>query len=305
MNNCNYEGEVMKLIDIEESYESLYDFAMAKHFVKHIDAAKLKFVFKEHQEDIQGFNEWFIFNFTSDDLLEPLVVQFAKAHQTPEAKAISKSFRSVFEVTQEDKGFMIRDIFTKDTYSAHTEQIVDTGLVSLRLVVEDSSAIVIGDMIHYDPLYKEVIIKYVLDQYNQMAISSGPKSVQSFLSNHTILLFKMTSIMGDIYEEAIEEEDFLLYQETYALKMKIDDFYGVLNQISQDLSIQKDDEDPYIWNIQMENIQMGEVEVNGDLVAFLFNNTGDRDVIMPLIKTLEGDSFVKIKSEVLTIDELL
>ena len=294
----------MKLIELEDEYETLYEFAMQKHNLDHIEDAKLKFISNENKEDIEGFNEWFIFNYRPDPKGASLVEQYSKLKKTELAESMLNSCRSVFEIQDTDHGYMIRDIFTKDSFEAHKDQSLNTGLMSLRVVVLDHLAIIIGDVIYYDDIYKDIMIKYILDQYNQYVVAFGPSSFYDFIKENAILLFKMAKVMSEIYEENVVEEEYLVYETTYALNEDQNGFIDKLIELS-DVKIMVDEDESQIFRVIANERIVAEIELAGKFVYLLCNNKEDHLFMLEVFKTLESNTFVLIKSEILTLDELL
>jgi hypothetical protein len=286
------------------TYEALYDFAMQAHNSAFVEEAKLQYITNEDGSDIAGFNEWFIFSYIPSNAQLPLANQYAKLRKTAHADAIAGSHRSVYEVAYDENGFLLKDIFTRDSYRLDGSQPLDTGLMSLRIIDMSESVFFVGDVLYYDQAYKDIITKHILDQYNQHCTAYGPIDLKAFLSKQSMLIFKMSSIMSEIYEENSIDETYLLYQATYALKGShdslIDDLLAVDN-----ITIAADEDDDAILRVIQDERIIAELEFEGAFLYVLCNNEADRAFLQSLLKPFENEQFVFIKSEILTIDELL
>jgi hypothetical protein len=294
----------MQLKDIEVTYEALYDFAMQAHNRAFIENAKRQYVANEDGSDIEGFNEWFIFSYIPDNAQLPLATQYAKLRKTPHAEAIAGSFRSVYDVSVDAVGFLLKDIFSRDTFRLDGAQPLDTGLMSLRIIDVSSSVFFVGDVLYYDQAYMEIITKYILEQYNQHCSAYGPVDLKAFLMSQSMLIFKMSSIMSEIYEENSIDETYLLYQAVYAFRNTISECIEQLLELKDIVLISDEDDDTLLRVIQDDRI-LAELEFEGQFLNLLCNSEADRSYMQSLLKPMENESFVFIKAEVLTIDELL
>ncbi|MBS7526796.1 hypothetical protein KHM83_08910 [Fusibacter paucivorans] len=294
----------MQLKEIEITYEALYDFAMQAHNSAFVDEAKAQYITNEDGSDIAGFNEWFIFSYMPSNAQMTLADQYAKLRKTSHADAIAGSHRSVYEVAYDENGFLLKDIFTRDTYRLDGSQPLDTGLMSLRIIEMSEKVFFVGDVLYYDQAYKAIITKYILDQYNQHCTAYGPVDLKAFLTTQSMLIFKMSSIMSEIYEENSIDETYLLYQATYALSGSHDQLIDDLLSVDT-ITITADEDDEAILRVIQADRIFAELEFEGSFLYVLCNNEADRAFLQSLLKPFEDETFVFVKSEILTIDELL
>jgi len=288
---------------IEDAYEALYDYTMKVVSDEIISDAKAQFIKKEDESDIEGFNEWLLFHYTLSEEGETFVSRFANQSSDKVIMALSESYRGIFEINIEGETPSIKDIFTKEDMKFTTYPYLESGLSSLRIVKIEDNTYCIGDIIQFDLSCKEVIVKYLLDQYNQYCIAFGPISLEAFFNKHGVLIFKISGILNQLYDLYIDEEGCELHLAVYAFKMPSSEIVSFLSGL-ESYALEKDDEDA-VYRLLSEERIVAEIEFEGFTCHILCNNSADLALVRTLLEPFESDDFVFLKQSVQSIDDLL
>ena len=288
---------------IEEAYEALYDYTMKAVSDEIINDAKAQFIKKEDESDIEGFNEWLLFHYTLNEDNETFVSRFAKKSNDKVITALSESYRGIFEIDIEGEKPSVKDIFTKEDLQFTTYPYLEAGLSSLRIVKIEDTLYCIGDIIQFDISCKEVIVKYLLDQYNQYCTAFGPTSLQTFFDKHGMLVFKISGILNQLYDLYLDDEACELHLVVYAFKMPSAKIISFLNDIGG-YETEKDDDDA-VYRIICDDRIVAELEFENRTCHILCNNPADAALCRTLFKPFESDDFVFVQQSVQSIDDLL
>jgi hypothetical protein len=288
---------------IEEAYEALYDYTMKVVSDEIINDAKAQFIKEEDESDIEGFNEWLLFHYPLNEDHETFASKFAKISNDKVITALSQSYRGIFEIDIEGEKPSIKDIFTKEDLQFTTYPYLEAGLSSLRIVKVDDLLYCIGDIIQFDISCKEVIVKYLLDQYNQYCTAFGPTPLQYFFNKHGMLVFKISGILNQLYDLYLDDEECELHVLTYAYKIPSSEVVSFLNALDG-YDVEKDDDDG-VFRLLSNHRIVAELEFENVTCQVLCNNPADLALSRTLLKPFESDDFVFMQQSVQTIDDLL
>lgn len=288
---------------MEELYEDILAYAISKAFVQEIESAKAFFVKEEDESDFVGFDEWYVFHYVLKKQNTTVVSAYKRAFPEKDIAAIDLSYRSIFEVTQKSEKTYLKDIFTgRDLEVVSPIQTTDA-LVSVRVVPLAEGYVILGEVHYIEAVYKDVVKKYMFDQYNQYAIEKGAVTFESFLQDQGHLIFKLLLIADALYETTHEEEGLELYQTTYAYNLPVDDLLEVL--MTLDFTLVPDDEDPLLYRVVIDNEIYAEIEIEPRIFQVLCNNAHHLSKMNTLIKSILNDKIVFLKTETHTIESLI
>ena len=193
---------------LESIVNDLYEYAVLPKFSSLLKKAEDRFLITEDKTDTVGFAEWFIFNYRDEQSNKRLIDYYTLSEQSaniPEVmeafEAIKASKRSLYEVRSDREQAVLKDIFNNDDFIIENTIVELDQMISGRIVTLDHKHYLIGDIFEIESHYKESIVKYILEQYNQYTISMGLMTLDAFLDINGHLIYKVTDIVGTIDEE--------------------------------------------------------------------------------------------------------
>lgn len=289
---------------LEELYNHLYEFAIKPEFKENLVLAEKRFVLNEDQTDTDGFAEWFIFNFKDPNTEKRLIDLYIASEDSKDLfKALKLSRRSLYEVRREHEKTAFKNIFTGEDYIIEKISLGNEQIVSARIVNFDHQFYVVGDIFEMELQYKDSIKKYLLDQYNQYITVNGMTTLDDFFDYNGHLLFKVMGIINTISEENAYDDGLMLYQASYAYKCDKDKLYDQLMTLKYPVYADEDDEP--ILRVMNEDTILSEIEITNGLFYVLCNDERHLDIMLALIKPLLNEEIVFIKTETLTLEDIL
>lgn len=293
----------MQYNEIEQAYENLIDFSMRDKYQAMIKEAQPVFVLSEDQSDIEGFAEWFIFNYKTEG--QPTIVsEYHQIMKTAISKAFTESTRSIFSVKKENQALVLTDILTNDNYLIKHDFYTDKGLLSLRLVTVEDQTFIVSDIYEFDPAHEGVIRKYLFEQYNDYCKSNGAVTIEDFIRDQNHLILKVSNIITELYQSDESEDEFLLYQTSYAFNCSEEDIIERLLTL-ENYVLFADEEEDHIYRLLKSEELLAEIEVKNQLLYVLTTSQALSHQLIHVFEALIDDDFAFIKTEILTINEIL
>lgn len=289
---------------LEMVYEDVLAFGIGPELKEDVAIANGLYIGDDELQEAQGFDEWYVFNYRSGQNGKS-IIDLAAAHGVENALALKDSFRSFFEVSLQRECVYLKDIFTGEDYLLIEENMSEGSIVSLRIGYSESlkGYVPICESYNFEPLYKEVIKKYVLAQYNEYVKEFGALSVNEFIQRTLKTIFKMHNIVNALYDELEVEEELLLHEATYAFTCSVDEILEQLEGLPFDLYVDEDESD--IVRIIHDEVIIAELEVISPKLNVLCNSASHLNLLKKAIDALELSSLVFLKEETLTIDGVL
>lgn len=289
------------------SYESIYEevlaFGIQKRFAEDIKRANIAFIEDDSLQDAQGFDEWYVFNYNT--LEDKTICRLAEEAEVSNANLLSNTFRGFFEVSVQRDTCYIKDILTGEDYKLVGENLSEGAIVSMRIGFSEAESAYVAfcETYNFEPLYKDVIKKYILSRYNEVVKSFGPMPLVAFLQKDLLLVFKMHNIVNTLYDETDVEEELLLHEATYAYKCSTDELVGALEHLPFTLYL--DEEDSDLLRVVHEEVIIAEIEFVSPKLNILCNSEQHLAMMMKAIDALNIEALVFMKKDILTIDNVL
>ncbi len=295
---------------LESIVNDLYEYAVLPKFSSLLKKAEDRFLITEDKTDTVGFAEWFIFNYRDDQSNKRLIDHYTLSEQSaniPEViealEAIKASKRSLYEVRSDREQAVLKDIFNNDDFVIENTIVELDQMISGRIVTLGHKHYLIGDIFEIESHYKESIVKYILEQYNQYTISMGLMTLDAFLDINGHLIYKVTDIVGTIDEENSFEEELMLYQATYGFRCTQDALYDRILAIN--LPVYADEDDEPILRVMHEDVIIAEIEITNGQFYVLCNNEAHLHQMIDLMNTVINEDIVFLKTETYTLEDLL
>lgn len=288
----------------EKVYEDVLAFGVQGALKGEVEKANLQYIGDDPLSEIQGFDEWYVFNYKPEGQ-EKTIYDLAVTNGIDAEGLLTNTFRSFFEVSVQRESTYLKDIFSGKDYLLVGETMTQGNIVSMRLGydVELKGYVQLCEAYNFEPLYKEVIKKYMMTQYNEFVKLNGPVPVESFVKDALQLIFKMHNIVNTLYDESDIEEELLLHEASYAFKCTVDALVDKLSEMPYDIYI--DEEESDILRIISDEIIIAELEIIAPKMNVLCNTEKHLKQMMHAIETLGFDELVFLNQEILTIDGVL
>lgn len=295
---------------LESIVNDLYEYAVLPKFSSLIKKAEDRFLITEDKTDTVGFAEWFIFNYRDAQKNEKLIDHYKLSDQSadiPEVvealDAIKASKRSLYEVRSDRDQAVLKDIFNNDDFIIENTIVELDQMISGRIVTLGHKHYLIGDIYEIESHYKESIVKFILDQYNQYTTSMGRMTLDAFLDIQGHLIYKVKDIVNSIDEENSFEEELMLYQATYGFRCTQEALYDRILEIN--LPVFPDEDDEPILRVMQEDVIIAEIEITNGQFYVLCNNEAHLHQMIDLMNTVINEDIVFLKTETYTLEELL
>lgn len=289
---------------MEEYYEKVLAQVLCKKYHELFDIAKKQFVLEEDESDFVGLDEWYVFNFQNPTTGRTMIEDYVLEHPNSEESVLNQSFRSIFDIRVEKNRMVVKDIFTKEDYILDSGLSSEEGLVSIRLVkTSDDTFDYFGECFTFEPLYKETIYKHIMNHYNQYVSAFGHVSFDVFLIKQGHLIYKMLTIINQLYDHQYSEEELQLFEGVYLYKMTDDALLDKLMELN--LRIHPDEDDELVFRVYSEESVIAELELMNPKLHVLCNQQSHLDQMIEAIKPLLDESFVFLNAQILEIDSLL
>ncbi|HAS74053.1 MAG TPA: hypothetical protein DCS67_07905 [Clostridiales bacterium UBA8960] len=289
---------------LEDLYDKLYEFAVRPEYNESLIRAEKKFILNEDQTDTDGFAEWFIFNYVDPNTEQRLINLFnAKEASSAHLDAIKRSKRCLYEVRKEHEKTALKDLFSGEDYMIDHINLGNDQIVSARIVHFEHHNYIVGDLFEMEMQYKDSIKKYLLDQYNQYVTAFGLTTLDDFFDYNAHLIYKVMGIINTVSEENAYDDALMLYQTTYAFKCAQDALYDQLMTLKSPVYADEDDEP--ILRVMNDDTIIAEIEITNGMFYVLCNDEKHSEVMLALMKPLLNEEIVFVKSETLTLEDIL
>ena len=282
---------------LESIVNDLYEYAVSPKFSSLLKKAEDRFLITEDKTDTVGFAEWFIFNYRDTQKNEKMIDHYKLSDQSadiPEViealEAIKASKRSLYEVRSDRDQAVLKDIFNNDDFIIENTIVELDQMISGRIVTLGHKHYLIGDIYEIESHYKESIVEFILDQYNQYTNSMGRMSLDAFLDIQGHLIYKVKDIVHSIDEENSFEEELMLYQATYGFRCTQEALYDRILEIN--LPVFPDEDDEPILRVMQEDVIIAEIEITNGQFYVLCNNEAHLHQMIDLMNTVINEDIV-------------
>jgi len=295
---------------LESIVNDLYEYAVLPKFSTLLKKAEDRFLITDDKSDTIGFAEWFIFNYRDEKNNEKLIDHYKLSDQSKDIPeivealdAIKASKRSLYEVRSDREQAVLKDIFNNEDFVIENTIVELDQMISGRIVTLGHKHYLIGDIFEIESHYKESIVKYMLEQYNQYTIRMGLMTLDDFLDLNGHLIYKVTSIVSTIDDENAFEEELMLYQATYGFRCTQEVLYDRIIEIK--LPVFPDEDDASILRVMQNEVIVAELEITNGQLYVLCNNEAHLHQMIDLMQPVLNEDIVFLKTETYTLEELL
>ncbi len=293
----------MEYQNIEAQYEALIEYAVSESFKSAYKAAEEVFVSDGAKHDLLGFTEWFIFNFDIIERGQTIAELYAQEQASGIGELLSKSYRSVFKVTEENETLYLRDIFTGDTLAAGHDLSYASGLLNARVLQMEEKLFLIGDVIEMDESFEESIRKAIFELYNKTCSDQALIKLDAFIKRESRMFYNLSAIITETLEENALEENYAVYESIFAYKCSYDELIDLL--LKMPYSLQADEDDDRIYKLINEEGILAEIEIETKTFSVLCLTEEMLSKLVEILSEIDAENVVFVKRHMLTIDELL
>lgn len=311
----------MNKVEMLQDYlDSVLFFAMKPEYAAEVERAGRIFT-KEWAEDTLyasefGFNQWLVHDYRFEDEAEGFISLYASNHpDAPELAELSRmakgSLLSLFQLIRTEHNILLKDILTRKDYILGnrelTDQLDETALHLLRLYPDGASWLAIQEGAAYEPTFKDVLNRGVLEKFSEYSRVRGPQELERFVYENPMMIYKFTEIIESLtVTETVSEEEYVVYQGTYILKdirhtaKELEKLPGVELGIAED--------GVWIFRLPMPEepeVQLAEIVLSEHRMEVECTTPEDLAACREILEIHLGDSIVHVKDEAIDIDSLL
>lgn len=291
----------------EQLFEEIMVFISKDEFKDEVKRAHNVYI-KGLSDDIieLGFNEWLVFDYNLKNG-KSFIDKFANENDLDLNKmklleSMKKSVFSAFKVMKNSKNKFLKDIFTKMDYKI--EDNLSQQLVIARLINYENVNYIFNLYKEWEETSEDSIKKSILKKYNEYCSNYNNISIDDFIKNNTVALYKYLMIYKDIEIKSVfQDEEFFVYQGKYLIS-NYEKFINIINNTDK-IVFQTDEFDSDIYELYSEGIVLSEIEVIKDKIALECRSKEELDTAMEIINELFNDVLVKIGEEVLNVEDLI
>ncbi len=273
------------------------------------DATEIYLKGSESDKDMQGFNDWFVHDYRTESE-ESLVKLYMNEHKVDDEKrkallAIEGSVFSAFERIGVEGKLVVKDLFTKSDYMLN-EEMEATGLMLMRIYTVDAAHFVLDKPEFLLEEYKSVLIKGMLEKYNEYCRLFMPVEMAQFTKKYSQVLYRFINVIDDTAAEyALDEEDFVVHQATYIVK-DLKAVYEAFKE-SPDMELALDDPAGSVFKLldSVTGDVLSEIVVADDRVEIECVNGALLDASKEAVVEIIGDLGTHLRDEIVSIDDLL
>ena len=218
--------------------------------------------------------------------------------------AAKNSILSVFKVFELERYTYIKDVFTKEDYMIENMMDIDRNPIIARVITYKKKNFIIEVVNEWAEESEDSIRKSIYEKYNEYCSKIKNTEINEFLRKNAIIIYKYLMIYKDIKIKSVfQDEEFFLHLATYSI-INMDMFNKSINE-SENIVFQTDEYDNDIYELSMENVVICEIEVISNNFEIQCRNNEDLVESMNEIDRIFKNSIVKLKEEVLNVEDLI
>lgn len=296
-------------IKIEEILDSLLLLTSKGEYSEEIEKAYELYMEGLPEGTIElGFNNWLIFDYKFENG-SSFIQEFYKKNDLNEVeisllKAIENSTFSVFKVMETDQRKFLKDVFTKEDYIIDNENKIDRDPIIARIINIERKNIIIEVIEKWAETSEKGIKQALLKKYNEIYSENRNKDIGEFVQNNAIIIYKYLMIYKDVEIKSVfEDEEYYVYQSKYKI-LDSDKFHQTINK-SKVLIFQTDEFENEIYELYDDKIVLAEIEIINDKFYVECRSQEELDQANLKLENILLDSVLKLKDEVLNIEDLI
>ncbi len=292
---------------IDELYEKLLMLVSDEKYLDEIERAHDFFSNGLEEETVEiGFNQWLMFDYVfqnGSSFIDELLMNDL-LDDTELVMAAKNSILSVFKVFELERYTYIKDVFTKEDYMIENMMDIDRNPIIARVITYKKKNFIIEVVNEWAEESEDSIRKSIYEKYNEYCSKIKNTEINEFLRKNAIIIYKYLMIYKDIKIKSVfQDEEFFLHLATYSI-INMDMFNKSINE-SENIVFQTDEYDNDIYELSMENVVICEIEVISNNFEIQCRNNEDLVESMNEIDRIFKNSIVKLKEEVLNVEDLI
>jgi len=292
---------------IDELYEKLLMLLSDEKYLDEIERAHDFFSNGLEEETVEiGFNQWLMFDYVfqnGSSFIDELLMNDL-LDDTELVMAAKNSILSVFKVFELERYTYIKDVFTKEDYMIENMMDIDRNPIIARVITYKKKNFIIEVVNEWAEESEDSIRKSIYEKYNEYCSKIKNTEINEFLRKNAIIIYKYLMIYKDIKIKSVfQDEEFFLHLATYSI-INMDMFNKSINE-SENIVFQTDEYDNDIYELSMENVVICEIEVISNNFEIQCRNNEDLVESMNEIDRIFKNSIVKLKEEVLNVEDLI
>jgi len=296
-------------IKIEEILDELLLLTSKKEYLDEIEKAHDLYMKGLPEGTIElGFNNWLIFDYKFENG-SSFIQEYYKNSNLNEVEislleAIENSTFSVFKVIETDQRKFLKDVFTREDYIIDNENRIDRDPIIARIINFDHKNIIIEVIEKWAESSEKGIKQAILKKYNEIYSENRNMSIGEFIQKNEIVIYKYLMIYKDVEIKSVfEDEEYYVYQTKYKI-LDSDEFYKAINS-SKPFVFQTEEFKNEIYELYQDKALLAEIEIINDKFNVECRSQEELDESNLLIETILSDSVLKLKDEVLNIEDLI
>lgn len=255
-----------------------------------------------------GFNDWLIFDYKFENNSSFIKEYYSKNKVDEETLSILKSLEnsklSVFEVIETDQRKFLKDIFTREDYKILNQKRIDRNPIIARIIELNKDYIIVDTIEKWAESSGKGIKQAIMKKYNDIYSENRNLTIGDFIHNNSIIIYKYLMIYKDVEVKSVfEDEEYHVYQSKYKI-LERKDFYDKINNIS-DFIFQTDEFKNEIYELYDEDVLLAEIEIINQNFNVECRSQEDLDQANKKIEAILSDVVLKLKDEVLNIEDLI
>jgi len=275
--------------------------------VKHATEVFLKG--SESELEMQGFNDWFIHDYRTKE--NKSISDLYIAEESPDQdevkilKVLSSSVFSAFERMAIKDKMIVKDLFTKLDYLLD-ENFESSSVMLVRIYTMDHKHTLVESPEFLPDEYKSMLVKGMLEKYNEYCRLYAPVQMETFIKEHSLVLYRFLNIIDSTAtEQALDEDEFIVHQSTYIIKESPKAHTLMKNNENFILSL--DDEAGAVFKLVAGEHKevIAEIVLADDRLEIECTSANALDHSKEVIEDLLEENATHLKDEVLHIDDLI
>jgi hypothetical protein len=219
-------------------------------------------------------------------------------------QAIENSTFSVFRVIETDQRKFLKDVFTKEDYIIDNEKRIDRAPIIARIINFKQKNIIIEVIEKWAESSEKGIKQAILKKYNEIYSENRNMGIDEFIQKNAIVIYKYLMIYKDVEIKSVfEDEEYYVYQTLY--KILVSDVFYKKIKSSKAFVFQTDEFKNKIYELYQDKALLAEIEIINDKFNVECRSQEELNESNLLIETILSDSVLKLKDEVLNIEDLI
>jgi hypothetical protein len=255
-----------------------------------------------------GFNNWLIFDYKFDNG-SSFIEEYYKNNNLNDVEisllqAIENSTFSVFRVIETDQRKFLKDVFTKEDYIIDNEKRIDRAPIIARIINFKQKNIIVEVIEKWAESSEKGIKQAILKKYNEIFSENRNMGIDEFIQKNAIVIYKYLMIYKDVEIKSVfEDEEYYVYQTLY--KILVSDVFYKKIKSSKAFVFQTDEFKNKIYELYQDKALLAEIEIINDKFNVECRSQEELNESNLLIETILSDSVLKLKDEVLNIEDLI